>query len=104
MAYRFRIMGGRPTGVGDILLDVEIETDQYGDWVIIPNGQCKVRLGGDAVLAITEAKELTDPQKRTALLALFKIAVQAAGIDLSVTAYDRLCVLLPNGWPVTVAL
>lgn len=104
MAYRFRITGGQPTGTGDILLDVEIETDQYGDWVIIPNGRCKVRLDGNAALLITEDEELTDAQKRAALLALFKAAVQAAGIDLSVTAYDQLYDLLPSGWPVTVAL
>ena len=102
--YRLRVLGSEAASNKDIHLDVMVEKETAPDtWALIPLGHRTLVLDGEAVLVIT-GSAATDAQKRTALLALIRQEVVNWGIDKSDDAYNQLYDLLPNGWPVTVAI
>ena len=101
MAYRVEVKSSEAAANGDVHLDVRIESDRTGDWVLIPLGHRTLVLDGAAVLAITTGVG-TDAQKKAALSALFKQEVLAWGLDESDDANEQLLALVEL--PVTVGL
>ena len=101
MAYRARVLSSEPAASGDVHLDVYVESDRSGDWVLIPGGHRTLVLNGAAVLAITTGAG-TDQQKIGALAALFKQEVLEWGLDKSDDANEQLLGLVEL--PVTVSL
>ena len=99
--YRARVVDREAAANGDIHLDVFVESDKTGDWVVIPNGHRTLVLNGKAVLDITEGAG-TDNQKRTALSNLFKEEVKLWGIDKSDEASVALGELIT--FPINVSL
>ena len=80
--YRARVVDKEAAANGDIHLDVFVESNKTGDWVLIPNGHRTLVLDGSAVLLITNSN-LTDNEKVTALATLFKEEIKNWGIDKS---------------------
>jgi len=106
MNYRVRVESGEPAANGDIHLDCWIEKekeDEPGVWELVPMGHRTLVLDGAAVLSITES-DMSDAEKRAALLNLFRHEAESWGIHEADDAYSQLCGLLPDGWPVTVNL
>ena len=99
--YRARVLSSEPAANGDVHLDVHVESDRTGDWLLIPQGHRMLVLDGAAVLAITTGAG-TVTQKRAALSALFKQEVLSWGIDESDDANEQLLELV--SLPVTVSL
>jgi len=104
MAYRFRIWSGEASG-GNVRMKATVEKrNADGSWAAIEDGTRWVNLNAGAVLAITNDEALTDQQKLAALSQMFKDAVGAANLPLVDEAVQDIADLLPNGYPVTVAL
>jgi hypothetical protein len=102
--YRANVLGGEAAANGDIVFDCWIEKEvEEGAWEPVPMGHRTLVLDGAAVLSVTESG-MTDPQKRAALLELFRQEAESWGIHESDDAYSQLYDLLPAGWPVTVGL
>ena len=103
MAYRARVLSSEAAANGDVHLDVNVESDRTGSWVLIPGGHRTLVLDGDAVLAITTSGG-TLASRRAAALALFIQEISAWGIDKSDDANEQLSALVYQGWPQTVEL
>ena len=91
--YRANVLSSEAAANGDVHLDVHIESDRTGDWVLIPQGHRTLVLDGAAVLAITTVAALAD---------YFKEEVKAWGLDESDAANEHLLELV--SLPVTVGL
>jgi len=99
--YRTRVESSEAAANGDIHLDVFVESDRSGDWVLIPGGHRTLVLDGSAVLLITGGSG-TPTEKRLALAALFKQEVLNWGIDRSDDANEQLLELVEL--PIVVSL
>ena len=103
MAYRAVVLSSEAAANGDVHLDVQVESDRSGDWLVIPGGHRTLVLPGDAVLAITTSGD-TLANRRLAMKALFIHEISAWGIDKSDDANEQLTALMYQGWPQTVEL
>ncbi len=103
MAYQARVLSSETAANGDVHLDVYIESDRTGDWVLIPLGHRTLVLDGAAVLAICNSGD-TLANRRLAVKDLFVEEIKSWGIDESDDANEQLVALLYQGWPQTVEL
>jgi len=101
--YRARVLSSEPAANGDVHLDVHVESDRTGDWVLIPGGHRTLVLDGSAVLAICNSGD-TLANRRLAVKALFIQKIKDWGIDESDDANEQLTALIYQGWPQTVDL
>ena len=99
--YRARVKSSEAAANGDVHLDVFVESDRSGDWVLIPGGHRTLVLNGDAVLAITGGTDTTT-NKQKSLATLFKEEVKSWGLDKSDDANEQLLELVKL--PITVNL
>ena len=103
MAYRARVLSSEAAASGDVHLDVYVESDRSGEWVLIPGGHRTLVLDGAAVLAICNSGD-TLAERRQAVKDLFIQEIKAWGLDKSDDANEQLTALLYQGWPQTVGL
>ncbi len=101
--YQARVLSSEAAANGDVHLDVFVESDRSGEWVLIPGGHRTLVLNGAAVLAICNSGG-TLAARRAAALALFTETISAWGIDKSDDANEQLTGLVYQGWPQTVNL
>ena len=103
MAYQAVVKSSEASANGDIHLDVFVESDRSGDWVLIPGGHRTLVLDGSAVLAICNSGG-TLASRRLAVKDLFVEEIKAWGLDESDNANEELTALIYQGWPQTVEM
>ena len=105
--YRVRVLSSEAAADGNVYLDCWIqrynEAGEDSEWVLIPLGHRTLVLDGAAISAIVDGAG-TLPQKRIAMLALFRAEVVSWGLDEAYAANVKLVSILTDGWPVDIDL
>jgi hypothetical protein len=102
--YRILIESANPTAEAQVQLTYHLQTDASGAWENAFPQPETITFNGHEIAEITSDPNTTDQGKRQSLLTLFIRKTRARHTATTHQAYNKLCDLLPNGFPVTVSV
>jgi type II secretory pathway component PulC len=103
--YRITITDAQATVRDYIKLVCTIQKENdVGGWDDLQGGPSSVNLQTSEALTVLRRQDLTDGEKRAALLEQMRTAARGFPIIAGDVAVDQIEALLPGGWPVTVGL
>jgi hypothetical protein len=103
--YRVTVTDAQATDQEHVKLICVIQKENdAGGWDDLEGGPASIDLQTSEALAVLRREDLSDADKRAALLEQFRTAARALPILAGDRVIDQVEALLPSGWPVTVGL
>lgn len=110
MTYRITITNADPAvqvqdlaSLSVIQFTCTIETDASGAWLLLQDAPATIEIKTSNVLGVLR-RDISEAEQRQELLSLIRAHTRTLPLLIAQYAIDRLELLLPAGWPVTINL